>query len=72
MSNSKNFTGCIQELKGYPLNLLVEMLPPEVTQFTAVLGKSDESPDQEEWTISYITKLELPEQPNPDLTPKLA
>ena len=48
------------------------MLPPEVTQFTAVLGKSDESPDQEEWTISYITKLELPEQPNPDLTPKLA
>ena len=69
MKDLKNTTGEIQELKGYPLDLLVKLLPSEVTQFAALLGVSEENPNQDEWIISYIKSVPIN---TPEHTPMLA
>lgn len=57
MKDLKNTTGEIQELRGYPLDLLVKQLPVGVTQFTA-LFHSDESTTYE-WVINYIKPVPI-------------
>ena len=69
MKDLKNTTGEIQELKGYPLDLLVKLLPSEVTQFAALLGVSEENPNQDEWIISYIKSVPIN---TPEHNPMLA
>lgn len=57
MKDLKNITGELQELRGYPLDLLVKQLPVGVTQFTA-LFKSDGA-NTYEWIISYIKPVPI-------------
>jgi hypothetical protein len=60
-------TGELQELRGYPIDLLVKQLPVGVTQFTALFIEDDFT--TYEWVISYIKPVPIN---TPEHTPILA
>lgn len=55
MPKSLPVTGDVKELLGYPLEELIKLLPPTVTQFAAVLDEI-----KFVWRINYIEPVTLP------------